>query len=163
LTLLAVATGGCATVVPPAKPPAPAEQYARAPFDTVWQRTITYFANSHLPIQTIEKASGLIASTRFSMQFTDLRAWADCGNASTGGTTLDRLDAIHNYPIAFADFNAIVHATGDSTSVRASIAITATVRAPGGMVPLRCVSNGQFEKALFAYVSTAAAGQRTGQ
>jgi hypothetical protein len=150
---LCALAAGCATVVPPPAPPAPQETYVAAPFDTVWQRAVAFFANSRVPIQAIEKGSGLIASTRFQMPFDQVEAWADCGNASTGGSTIARLKAINNLPTVLADFNVLLRPVRDSTAVRVNLGYSATVRAPAGMVPLQCVTNGTFESALTAYVS----------
>jgi hypothetical protein len=148
----------CAHVVPPAAPAPVTDRYTRTPFDTAWHRAIVYFTDQHITIRTIDKSSGVLASGRFEMPFSDLKAWGDCGTASTGGKTLDRLEAIHNYPTAYADFNVVMQQTGDSTSVRVSLAITGTVHvATGGIMDLTCVSNGQFERDLFSYVSGHAA------
>ena len=153
LAALCLVAVGCATVVPPAAPPPPKESFVAAPFDTVWQRAVAFFANSRVPIQTIEKSSGLIASTRFQMPFDQIEAWADCGNASSGGSTIARLKAINNLPTVLADFNVLLRPVGDSTAVRVNLGYSATVRAPAGMVQLQCVTNGAFEQALTAYVS----------
>ena len=126
--LAATALLACAHVVPPANPAPVADRYTHTPFDTAWHRAIVYFTNTHVPIKTIDRSSGVLASSRFQMPFSDLKAWGDCGSASSGGSTLDRLEAIHNYPTAYADFNVVMQPTGDSTSVRVSLAISADAR-----------------------------------
>jgi hypothetical protein len=149
-----LATVACAHVVPPREAAPVADRYAHTPFDTAWHRAIVYFANEHVPIQTIDKSSGLLVSSRFQLPFSDLKAWGDCGTASTGGSTIARLEAIHNYPTTSADFNVVMQPAGDSTSVRVSLAISGNVHvATGGLMDLQCVSNGQFERGLFDYVS----------
>lgn len=150
LTVLVACAPG---VVPPAAPPAPTEHYVRAPFDTVWQRVVGFFADSRVPIRTIDKSSGIIASSGFELPFDLAQKWADCGKTSSGQTALDRLQEIHNIPSISADFNVFVRPAGDSTGVRVNVGMSGTADSPGGRVALRCVTNGEFEKALVAQVS----------
>ncbi len=152
-----VAATACTTMVPPAPPPAPVERFIRAPFDTVWQRTVGFFADSRIPIRTIDKASGLIASTDFELSFDDAEAWADCGSTSSGEPTLSRLKAINNIPRIRADFNVVVQSWADSTGVRVNLGFTGTANSPAGVVPLTCVTNGRFEEALVKSISTGGA------
>src|ERR1044072_6858584 len=79
IAVAAVSLVGCVSIKPPELPPTPSHTYVRAPVDSVWQRDIGFFADARIPIQTIEKASGLIASTRFRLSTSQTRDWADCG------------------------------------------------------------------------------------
>lgn len=153
VVVAALALTACAQVIPPGAPAPVIDRYAHAPFDTVWHRTVIFFTDAHVPIQNVDKSSGLITSARFSMPFEDLEAWGDCGQKHGGGSTIAELKAIKNYPTAYANFNVVEQGSGDSVAVRASIEIEATVGTPGGTIPLRCVSNGKFEADLFARVS----------
>ena len=148
-----VVTACAPTMIPPREPSPPADHYVRAPLDTVWQRIVTYFADSRIPIQTIDRGSGLIASTRFQLPLSLAESWADCGRASTGEPTLAKLRAINNLPTFTADFNVLVRARGDSTAVRSNIGSTATARSPAGLVPIRGVSTGELEKESAARVA----------
>jgi hypothetical protein len=159
LVIALVLLVACTQVVPPSSPAPIADHYARAPFDTVWQRTITFFTDNHIPIQNVEKASGLLVSTAFRLPFDRLEAWADCGKIAGGGSTLDWYKARNTEPPVATDFNVVEHPTGDSTAVRVSVVMTVT--GPGIPTMARndnagrvtCVSNGRFEAALLARVS----------
>jgi hypothetical protein len=156
LTLIFLAA--CTSVVPPAAAPSPADRYARVPFDTAWHRTITFFTDNHVPIQNVEKASGLLVSSAFRLPMDRLEAWADCGKIAGGGSTLDWYKARNMEPNVATDFNVVEHATGDSTAVRVSLVMTVTsvdipTMAGAGAGKVRCVSNGQFETALLARVA----------
>jgi hypothetical protein len=158
VTPLAVTTSilsmiACATVIPPARPLPPQDHYIQAPFDSVWQRTVGFFADSRIPIRTIDKESGIIASSSFELPFDQAQTWADCGKASTGEPTLARLQAINNIPQIQADFNVFIRKAGDSSAVRVNLGLTGSANSPAGKVPLQCVTNGKFEEALVNYVT----------
>lgn len=148
--LLVVALVGCAHIVPPTASTAPADRYVRVSFDTAWHRTLTFFTDNHVPIANVDRASGLLVSSQFTLPYDDLKAWADCGQSSQGGTALAALEAVHNIPRAIADFNVVEQGAGDSTAVRVSISLTVTARTPFGETQVACISNGHFEQALLA-------------
>lgn len=148
----AVAAGACVTNTPPAPPPAPQDAYVRAPFDSVWTAVVSYFADTRVPIGTIDKTSGLIASRAFTLPDDAVRAWANCGTTSSGESAVERLYSINNPPRLSADFNVFVQPRGDSTAVRVNLGLTGQARSPGGMVALTCVTNGKFEEGLIAHV-----------
>lgn len=141
---------GCATIVPPAQPAAPTTMYVRAAYDTVWERTISFFADSRIPIQTIDKASGLIATTKFALTGEALDRWADCGKTSDGASALAKLESVHNTPRVVVDFNVFIRPTADSASVRINLGLSANADSPMGSVSVVCVSNGRFERELLA-------------
>jgi len=80
--LLAVASFACvscAKYVPPA-PPAPHEAtQVGASFGQTWDAVVDEFADRNIPIRTIERASGLIATEQLTVS-TDESANADCGH-----------------------------------------------------------------------------------
>ena len=142
----------CATVIPPAEPPPPSDLYVPGSFDQNWQGVVEFFADSRIPIQTIDRSSGLIISNRFQLSPELVERWVDCGKASSGGSTIARLRAVNNFPTILADFNVLIRQRGDSTAVRVNLGMTGTARSPGGIVDLRCVTNGGFEEALHQYL-----------
>lgn len=147
---LLVLSVGCLTMKPPTTPPVPTNSYIRAPYDTVWQRVIGVFADARIPIQTLEKASGLIASTRFRLSPAQVKQWADCGTAPAYGgiTVLEYYERNHMpIPDLLADFNVFVQPANDSTGVRVNLGLSsdAAARTP---TTLTCVTNGKFEGAL---------------
>lgn len=152
LLALAFVLLGCPTVIPPAEPPAPETYYIQAPFESVWPRVVGFFADSRVPIQTIDKSSGIIASSQFELPASRVEQWIDCGMSSDGVPTVKKLKDINNFPRVLADFNVFIVPGRDSTGVRVNLGASATARAPGGIVPVKCVSSGAFERALVAHI-----------
>jgi hypothetical protein len=113
-----------------------------------------------VPIANVDKASGLIVSSRFALQLDQLEAWADCGTIS-GGSTLTVIKQDRLPGEAYADFNVVESPAGDSTSIRVSIVFDASaIILPRDVLnpvsrptPLQCVTNGRFETAMLARVS----------
>lgn len=154
-----LAASACARIITPAAAPAPAVAYTKAPYDTVWQRTVRFFALQQVPISIIETASGLIESRQFALPRTDLDAWVDCGKMGSGESALAVLEQHNNTPTAMADFTVLLERAGDSTAVHVTMGVAATAIAPAGRVPVTCTSNGHFEQALMASLTqTPAAG-----
>lgn len=139
----------CATIAPP-RPVTPTTTYIRLPFDTTWTRVVRFFADAQVPIQTIDRSSGVIASGPFRLPADRVEAWADCGTMSNGETAIARLAAIKNFPVITATFNVFLQPTRDSTSVRVNLGLDGTADSPGGPTKLRCVTNGAFERDLVA-------------
>lgn len=129
--------GGC-IATPPKTHPAPADVIVHVPFDATWQRIIAFFANDNIQIQTIDKASGLVASQQSALTRDQAVTWVDAGTALGGPRT--------RLLVVTASFNVFVRPLGDSTSVRVNFAPRC------GSVP--CVSTGVFETALIKYVQT---------
>jgi hypothetical protein len=153
LCLCCVATA-CLGIKPPAQPPTPTDTYIRAPFDTTWQRVIGFFADSRVPIQTIEKASGLIVSTKFRLSDEQTLVWADCGRGR-GGTAFEAVKRMGlGLPLVLADFNVFVRPSVDSTAVRVNLTLNGENDLQvSGHTSMVCVTNGKFEQALIARVS----------
>jgi hypothetical protein len=125
--------------------PAPAESIVPVPFDAVWPRIVAFFANANVPIQTVEKASGLIASQRLTLSPDQIGSWLHC----------ETLDLQEWMQATFTStFNVFARPTGDSTYVRVNVAITAVVATDIGPLHLDCVSKGRFEQQLLASLAT---------
>jgi len=69
----------CTTMIPPG-PPIPERQPAvvSAPFDRTWEAAIDVFASANLPIETLDKASGLLVPRQAIYTAGDT-SYADCG------------------------------------------------------------------------------------
>jgi uncharacterized lipoprotein len=144
----------CATQVPPTELAPEPERIARAPFDSIWTRVIAVFADARIPIQTIEKASGLIVSRPFTLPDSLEREWINCGTLSTTNEdAITWMQKNNNTLDAAIDFNVFVRPLGDSTAVRVNAGVTATAMAPAGRVPFKCVSTGVFERQLLQRLS----------
>ena len=147
---LAVALVGCATLQPPAAVEPMKDVYVRAPFDSVWTRAVAFFADARVPISTIDRSSGLIASRAFTLDFAQLQLWGDCGSAN-GKPLLEQVNAA--VMRGSADFNVLVKPAGDSTAVRVNVGIQGSRMNPfagNSFTPDHCVSSGAFERALIA-------------
>lgn len=75
----ALLTVGCAAPVPPAAPVPRTGTVVAASFDKTWGAVIDVFASKNIPIRTIDKASGFIATEGLSVG-AEGSAWADCGS-----------------------------------------------------------------------------------
>jgi len=113
------------TYQPPARLAPVTEVELSASFDETWQAVIDVFAQSQIPIRTIDKSSGLIVADKLrfnlknfessytgpmgSLVTSDYR-FADCGNTS----------AI-KYSPTFALFNAQVRSRGEGSTLRVNL------------------------------------------
>jgi hypothetical protein len=80
LSILLVALG-CAPPSSPAAPPAPrSATTVAASFDRTWSAVIDAFAARNIPIRTIDRTSGLIATDDLAVG-REGGQWADCGKA----------------------------------------------------------------------------------
>ncbi len=82
-----------------------------ASFERTWNAVIDVFAERNIPIATIDKTSGLIATRSLLISAAEdtVRTWIDCG------------DAWGVYKVAYAEYNVLVR--GDS--VRSTVKISA--------------------------------------
>jgi hypothetical protein len=145
---------GCSQVIPPATPPTPTPKstYVKAPFDAVWSAVVEYFADTRIPIQTIDKASGIIASKGFELGPELRLSWMDCGTA--GGKPL--VEQANDVMKANADFNVFVRPTGDSTEIRLNVGMNGSRMTPfagNQYTEQKCISNGKFEEGLLARIA----------
>lgn len=104
----------------------PRESSFQAPFDTVWDAAIATFSALDLPISTLEKESGVLATDWILID--DAEEWMDCDG---------------DVRAAEGRYNAILRATASGTRMT----LTASYRAqdPEG-VAVRCGSTGEMEE-----------------
>jgi hypothetical protein len=133
----------------------PSDQQVAVPFETAWQRAVTFFTDTHLPIQTIDKSSGLIIVARSPLPYKLLQQWLDCGTTN-GEPTLAHNIASGLQVSASMGITMLARPGAQSTTVRVSTDVTAEVSAVGMSVPLRCVSNGTIENGVVAYIAAPA-------
>jgi len=116
-----------------------------ASFDRTWEATIDVMAEQNLPIQSLEKASGLIATAPLTVSRDRGREWADCGSLRVWNT---------KYAPRAAVFNVLVR--GDSVESRVQINIRFVTeveyKSTGTRGSADCISSGVFEKELAAAI-----------
>jgi hypothetical protein len=116
----AVLSSACSAYKPPA-PPAPRDATdVAASMGNTWDAVIDMFAARNIPIRTIERASGIIATDQLSVG-EEGRGWADCGQ--NNGTTLAPDAAIYNVLVRGDSTSAVVKATVRWTRTIASSTI----------------------------------------
>lgn len=142
--LFLVGLAAACPATPPAPPPAPRDTYVRVPFDSAWQGVIAYFADTRVPISTLDKASGLVVSRDFVLSFPLLKLWGDCGKIR-GYPVLDQARPFS--ATATADFNVFLRPAGDSTAVRVNFGLRGFAM-NGKFRDTPCVSNGKFEEGM---------------
>ena len=115
-------------------------------YDIVWSAIISFFAESNVPIRTIEKTTGLIVAE--SEIFPE--AWADCGS---GWFFENRSNAKGTFNV----FAAKQTDGGVKVTVNASFYATSfDVLNEAPNPPIRCYSTGEFERMLLDYVAATA-------
>lgn len=149
-----LANSACMPAVMPAPAPVRAPTKVAAPYARTWDAVIESFATRNIPIATIDRTSGLIATDRLSVAAKEsaksTHLWADCGR-----------DIMGNYPgPTFARYNVLVR--GDSTSST----ILVTVRWEGAEVlgqkaQFECTTRGLWEGDMEAAIAAAATAPRS--
>jgi hypothetical protein len=95
------------------QPPPPAEPRdatsVSASIDETWDAVIDLFATRNIPIRTIERASGIIATEGLSVDSADGLKWADCGQV--GPRLIPANNAIYNVLVRGDSANSSVRAT----------------------------------------------------
>ena len=88
----------------------------------MWSSAVQYFADTRIPISTIDKASGLIASKDFALSGDLIVRWVSCANkdGSPRAMKAEATDRAMKSGMgrASADFNVFLRPAGDSTLVR---------------------------------------------
>lgn len=143
--LLLASCGLVATYYPPhaAQPPTREPTRVDAAFERTWAAAVTMLAERDIPIATIDKASGLIASK--NVRLTDAAPdWTDCGHA---GKMVLKAD--------YARFTVLVGALGQQAS---SVHVTASFEyeAPPAYGVVTCNSRGVWEAEAEAGIKGAA-------
>jgi len=154
MVMVAVSLTACGYTPPATLAPQPV-RYARAPYDSVWARAVEFVAQEGIPILSIDKYNGLISSSRFELPLTNARQWFDCGRQGNG-PVLTQTDDPRAY-VMLAQFSVVLRNVQDSTAIRATAVVDGAAHESGR---LRCVSTGQFETALFDYVTGRATAAR---
>lgn len=124
--LFLVAVSGCVPT-PPAPAPIREATPVGASFEETWAAAIDHFAESNVPIATIDKASGLIATHQLSVTPGDAAEFADCGVSGLGAPIL----------ASSVVYNVLVR--GDA------VASTVKVTASWAGAPTPCSTRGTWE------------------
>ena len=120
-------------------------------YDDVWTAVVEYFAVGSLPIQTIEKASGLVVTgwMRAGESYVgEDKTFCDCGKKS----------ALATYMWTRGKFNIFIKNLSDDTvDMRVTCTFQQNRGTYGGIVD--CNSTGYLEEQLHAYVQAKVSGQ----
>ena len=120
LLVCAVLSSACSAYKPPG-PPTPREATeVAASMGSTWDAVIDMFAARNIPIRTIERASGIIATEQLSVS-DEGQDWADCGQHN--GTRLPPDAATYNVLVRGDSTSAVVKATVRWTRVNGSSVI----------------------------------------
>lgn len=150
-TLIVVPSCTPPQIEPPAAPQHERTMTFEKPFDEVWTAVVDWFSESNIPIQQIERASGLIASEH---RLGADEGLIDCGSVSSGDWTLVDSSRTANMNVRVREAGAGVTVTADVFG-RGSYTF-ANPMSPSNRqsVPVdRCESTGGLEAALFEYIS----------
>ncbi|SRR5258706_11073269 len=96
---------GCTYTPPATLAPVPrAPTIVDASMDRLWIAVIDFFADRNIPIRTLDRVSGFIATDALRVQDSKAEGWADCGSTDNGplsptGATYNirvRGDSVHS-------------------------------------------------------------------
>src|SRR5215213_11904 len=110
----------CSSYEPPPPPEPRDATLVNASMGRTWDAVIDMFTARNIPIRTIERASGIIATDQLSVG-EEGRGWADCGQ--NNGSTLAPDAAIYNVLVRGDSTSAVVKATVRWTRTIASSTI----------------------------------------
>jgi hypothetical protein len=122
------AAAGCAGGGTKIEPPAPAATrtaaVVAAPSSSTWEAVIDVFAERNIPIRTMERASGFIATEQLGVDERESLQWADCGRSITPLKWRRDKDGkkveVKEFPPNRAIYNVLVR--GDNT--RSTVKVT---------------------------------------
>jgi hypothetical protein len=119
----------------------------------VWNAVIDEFAQDNVPIRTIDRSSGFIATDALAVAGADV-TWADCGTIKEQG---GKRGTDRSVPLAptTAIYNA--HVQGDTAT--STVRVTITWASVSSMAPVRCVSLGAWESGFEQNVRAKAEGE----
>ena len=120
--------------LPPAPAPAREATVVAASFTATWDAAIDHFAEDNIPISTIERASGLIATSRLSVGLGTATMASDCGAVRI-------LEQVEHTRARFAVYNILVRGDERSSTVRVTVAWS------NPDAEFECVTTGAWEKA----------------
>lgn len=152
----AIAIVGCMPryVAPPPAPARSATTVAASAGKT-WESVIDVFTERHVPIRTMDRASGLIVAEPQRVDDANPDALADCGSMTNGGAHLSPTDAVWNVLVRGDSSASTVKATVRFSWTNAAARSTADAR-PGGLATKPCESRGVWESALEQRIKAAA-------
>ncbi len=139
---------GCATYKPATKPAAfENKQVFDKDYETVWSKTVKFFASKNIPIKTIEKASGLIATDTMMFETVRDKNYFSCDKFMSVGIEVPYQGK--------ASFNVFLEKVSpQKTSV--TVNLTANYIVPASQysagVERGCFSAGNYEKELLEYL-----------
>ena len=149
--LLTVAA--CVKVTPPKPAPVRPTVQVAAPFAATWDAVIDLFASRNIPIQTLDRSSGLIVAQMSVVPHRGAPAWADCGTRPALDQGTERIAPTH------AEMNILVRSADPGSTVRATVRWTHLTT--GSAIP--CETTNVWGSALEEGIRTAAeraAGRR---
>jgi hypothetical protein len=119
---------GCAQPRPPAPSPVREETVVNAGFAGTWDATIDHFAEDNIPISTIDRASGFIATTRLAVDRGTAAMASDCGSGQglAAGIRVVATQAIYNVLVRGDEESSTVRVTASWSNPEASWACTTT-------------------------------------
>jgi hypothetical protein len=119
-----------------------------APFAKTWNAVIDVFSDRNIPIRTIDRSSGLIATDQLTVSAEDVK-WADCGSHSMSGTIAPQR----------AVYNVLVRGDSTQSTVKVTVGWTATVEViRGDFRHVDCITRGVWEGELETMIRTKAQG-----
>lgn len=117
-------------------------------FTKTWDAVIDLFADRNIPIRTIDRSSGLIATDVLSATGAD-KTWADCGSAMQGIVVPDK-----------ATYNVLVRGDSSHSTVKVTVRWVGTASSLGpSYTPVDCVSRGVWETEFEQAVTKKAEGR----
>lgn len=146
--VLTVMMAACASPPPPQTPRLPTS--VAASFGRTWDAVIDQFANSNIPVHTMERASGFISTGPLSTSSesrTNLDAYADCGK-----------DMIKPRPDR-VEYNVVVRGDSSSATIRTTAKWVRSGDAATYTMEIQCSSLGGWEAAFEAGVRRQAEGR----
>jgi hypothetical protein len=129
-------------------PPPPAPRLAttvRASQPKTWDAVIDVFAERNIPIRTMERASGFIATDQLGVSNSEGGEWADCGKLKWPKQGKEKKATSTRLSPNRATYNVLIR--GDTVS--STVKVTARwvhISERGAMI--ECMSNGSWEQAL---------------
>lgn len=144
--LLLAGLTACAKFIPPAVAPERPMVRVNATFEATWNAVIDVFAARVLPIQLIDRSSGLIVAAPLSLESDDAMRWASCGVLSSGAAGAVQI------PATRVEFNILVRSVDQASTVRITTRWTAQTP-PQYLV---CQTANVWEAELEARIRTAA-------
>lgn len=147
LPLLVLVLAACYTA-PSTVAPEHAPTPIAAGMDRAWNAVIDVFAERNIPIRTIDRSSGFVATEALQVAGVDSLPWADCGSGATGDIRPQ-----------VATYNVRVRGDSAHSTVRITVRWSADVAQMTNQVNMaECVTTGRWEAAAEKDVKARAEG-----